>query len=42
MQPQEKSYRENIIKEIESLIDDCPEVNAQGVLLFMREKVDSD
>jgi hypothetical protein len=37
----EKFWRNQILDEIEQLINDVPEVNAQGIVISMKEKVDA-
>lgn len=36
----EKYWRNKILDEIEQLVEEVPDVNAQGILIVMREKVD--
>lgn len=36
----EKFWRNYILDEIEQLIEQEPDINAQGILIVMREKVD--
>lgn len=42
MQPQERFYRQKIINEVEWLLENCPEINAVGILLSMKERLLSD
>lgn len=36
----EKFWRNQVLDEIEQLINDMPEVDAQGIVVAMKEKVD--
>lgn len=42
MTPQENYYRQLILKEVEWLIESCPEVNAHGVYLFIKNRISND
>lgn len=42
MTDQEVFYRKKILEEVEELIESCPETNAYGVYLFMKENIRND
>lgn len=42
MTDQEVFYRKKILEEVEELIESCPETNAYGVYLFMKENIKND